>query len=193
MEGLGCGLSSSPWPCGLLWPILVCLWVLHAFSLKFPSSFFSSWLSPGHLWALLSDRVWPQGGHLLCRQWGRDWRLLASAPHPLLSLRAQCASCCALPGRAPHSTALLPGLGLPQQALHYPQCPAALAGPPEVVPSLPQVGAALGGIGGGALGIWAWAECPFLQSHSGLHRSERGRDARWLRGCCARGPLCDAC
>lgn len=41
--GFGLGAGSIFWPCGLLWPILVCLWVLHAFSLKFPS-FFSSWL-----------------------------------------------------------------------------------------------------------------------------------------------------
>lgn len=42
-------------------------------------------------------------------------------------------------------------------------------------------------------GIRVWAESPFLQSHSGLHRGERGRDPRWLRGCRTREPLCDAC
>lgn len=70
------------------------------------------------------------------------------SPRSPLSLRAQRASCCALPGPAPNSTSLLPGLGLPQQALHHPPRPATLASPAEVVAPLPQVGAAPGDVGG---------------------------------------------
>ena len=43
----GFGLCAEQQPVALwtLGPILVCLWVFHTFSFKFPSSFFCSWLS----------------------------------------------------------------------------------------------------------------------------------------------------
>lgn len=73
--------------------------------------------------------------------------VIGFSPCSPLSLRAQRASCCALPGQAPNSTPFLPGLGLPQQALYHPQRHAALASPAEVVAPLPQVGAAPVGCG----------------------------------------------
>lgn len=130
-----------------LWPILVCLWVCHTFSLKFPSSFFNSWLSRVP-WSPVG-MVW--GHSVACPGKAGSGTVTACCwlqPPVPLSLRAQRASCCALPGRAPHSTPLLPGLGLPQQALCHPQRSAALAGSPEVVAPLPQVGLPRWDVGG---------------------------------------------
>lgn len=79
---------------------------------------------------------------------GQQQNVTGFSPRSPLPLRAQRASCCTLPGPAPNSTPLLPGLGLPQQALHHPPRPAALASPAEVVAPLPQVGAAPGEVGG---------------------------------------------
>ena len=199
-EGQGSPGQSQTWPRRALGlgpvDILVCLWVFHTFLLKFPSSFFYSWLSRVP-WSPIGLDRWHSG--LL--EWasltwavGQPLGSVGFSPSPnSLSLRAQRASCCSPPGWAPQSPPLLPGLGLPQQALHHPKRPAALASPPEVVPPLPQVGAALGRVWAVLWGLQGWAECPFLQGHRGLHRGECGSDPRWLRGCRARGPLCDAC
>ena len=150
-EGQGSPGQGRTWPRGAfgLGPvdILVCLWVFHTFFLKLPSSFFYSWLS--RVLAVLrpcSVAQRPAGVGISYVGSGAATGYCWCQPLPQLSLslRAQRASCCSPPGRAPQPPPLLPGLGLPQQALHHPKCPAALASPPEVVPPLPQVGAALG-------------------------------------------------
>lgn len=174
-----------------LWPILVCLWVCHTFSLKFPSSFFNSWLS----------RVpWSPVGMV----WGHSVACPGKAGSGTVT------ACCWLQPPVPLFLSELsvplavPYLDEPPTPLHFyrawvcPSRPCVIRNALRHWPALQKWSLPYlrwgcpGGLWVVLCGVWARAECPFLQSHRGLHRGECGHNPRWLCGRCARGPLCDA-
>lgn len=176
-EGVGCGLSTIPWS------ILVCLWMLHAFCLKCSPQFSVPGCpgSLGHQWALSRDGSVSCPGRAsstqaLGQQLGAVGFITPPYPHPFFLSELS------VPLAVPY-------LDEPPTPLHFyrdwvcPNRPCIIRNALQHWPALQKwsfpylrCGLPLGGCWVILCGIWTWAESPFLQSRSGLHRGECGCD-----------------